>query len=92
MIILKKNPTRIISLIETCPVANETALGGVAVGSIKAILALIVTGIITCITSSPLALAKVKKIGNAAIVIAVLLVISVATFINMIAKTIKIHG
>ena len=83
---------RIISFIDTYPVAKDTAFGGVAVGNIKAILALIVTGTMTLITSSPFAFASVKNIGRAAMVIAVLLVISVAMLINKMAKTITIHG
>lgn len=53
------------------------ALGGVATGSMKAKLALIVAGIIRILGSIPAATAADAKIGSSNVVVAVLLVTSV---------------
>ena len=70
-------PSLAISRTENFPEANTIALGGVATGSIKAKLALMVAGIMKSFGSMFAVIAATTKIGNKIVVVAVLLVTSV---------------
>ena len=85
----KTKPALIISSIFTLPLPNTTALGGVAIGSIKAQLAAIVVGItkIYGFTSKPTA--KIISIGVKVATVAVLEFSSVSSIIK--ATDIKIN-
>ena len=75
-------PSLTISRTENFPEANTIALGGVATGSIKAKLALMVAGIIKIFGSTFAVFAAITRIGNKIVVVAVLLVTSVKKVIT----------
>ena len=78
-----------MSLIFTLPLPNTTALGGVAMGSIKAQLAAIVVGITKNrgFTSKPIA--KIIRIGEKVATVAVFELSSVKRIINATEIRIK---
>tara|TARA_Y100001958_G_C20704360_1_gene208920 strand:- start:26 stop:340 length:315 start_codon:yes stop_codon:yes gene_type:complete len=75
-------PDFIISLILICPLPNTTALGGVAIGSIKAQLAAIVVGITKNMGLNSNPIANIIKIGVKVATVAVLEFSSVRKTIN----------
>ena len=89
-IMFNKNPARTMSLIFIFPLPKMTALGGVAIGSMKAQLAAIVAGITKNKGFWFIPIAKIIKIGEKVAIVAVFEFNSVKKIITPTAKIINI--